>query len=292
MRNDICIIIPVYNRVELTLKCVMSLQNQTVTGFSIIVIDDGSTDDSLYLIRKQFPLVKVMHGNGNLWWAGATNAGINYAMTAGYNYIMCLNNDVEVANDFIEQILLAAEKKPDALIGAAGYNIKTGKLNYIGSTFNWKKGIIVDLLEKYPERKEQNLIMLTNFIGRGLLIPVKVFEKIGLFNNYDFPQGLADLDFTLMAHRAGFEIYCSTKSKVFAHSDLHTSKEYFEKYNLKNFYLYLTDIKGAGNIKFRWKFGMRNAPDGYKFYYSIVSISRCILGYIRRWSGDKKINRI
>ncbi len=128
MKNDICIIIPVYNRVELTLKCLMSLQNQTVTGFSVIVIDDGSTYNSLYLIREQFPLVKVMHGNGNLWWAGATNAGINYAMSAGYDYIMCLNNDVEVANDFIEQILLAAEKKPDALIGAAGYNIKTGKL--------------------------------------------------------------------------------------------------------------------------------------------------------------------
>ena len=71
--KQIYIIIPVHNRVNYTLKCLNSLVNQTYTIFSIILIDDGSTDNTSSIVSNKFPNVKILKGDGHLWWSGSVN---------------------------------------------------------------------------------------------------------------------------------------------------------------------------------------------------------------------------
>ena len=71
------IIIPVFNSRQITLNCLTLLHSQTYNKYSIIIVDDGSTDGTYQAIKEQFPNVTVLKGDGNLWWAGAVNFALN-----------------------------------------------------------------------------------------------------------------------------------------------------------------------------------------------------------------------
>ena len=116
----IYIIIPVHNRMEFTRQCLNSLTQQTYRKFKIIVIDDGSSDGTSDMIQKEFPEVVLLNGDGNLWWTGATNLGIEYVLEQADQdgYILTLNNDTVVRSDYIQTLLNSAAKYPRSLIGS------------------------------------------------------------------------------------------------------------------------------------------------------------------------------
>ena len=116
-KHSIYIIIPVHNRVEYTRSCLRSLYQQTMRGFEIIVIDDGSTDGTTEMIAAQFPDVVLLRGDGNLWWTRSINMGVEYALAQKPEYIITLNDDIILQVDFIEAMLRRAGRNPKALLG-------------------------------------------------------------------------------------------------------------------------------------------------------------------------------
>lgn len=66
------IIIPVHNRLNFTIDCLNSLKKQDIYNqFNLIVVDDGSTDGTSEYLKKNFPEVKILNGDGSLYWGGA-----------------------------------------------------------------------------------------------------------------------------------------------------------------------------------------------------------------------------
>ena len=118
--KNIFIIIPVHNRKDFTRNCLLSLRKQTFQNFTTVVIDDGSLDGTSEIIQKEFPEVILLHGDGNLWWAGATNLGVNYALENGTksDYILTMNDDTIIRPNYIETLLECASKHPRSLIGS------------------------------------------------------------------------------------------------------------------------------------------------------------------------------
>lgn len=97
----ISIIVPVYNTGEYLSRCLDSILNQTYKNIEVIIIDDGSTDDSLKIIReyaKRNSAIKYFTQN-NSGQATARNKGIKYA---DGEYIMFVDSDDYVSNDFCE----------------------------------------------------------------------------------------------------------------------------------------------------------------------------------------------
>ena len=68
-----------HNRIEFTRSSLTSLynqiDNQKIFSFTHIIVDDGSTDGTLDMISKEFPEVRVIKGDGNLYWAGGMRLG-------------------------------------------------------------------------------------------------------------------------------------------------------------------------------------------------------------------------
>src|SRR5690242_14112190 len=88
-----------------TLQCLHSLPPST--DYSILIVDNGSSDASPAAIRAQFPEIPILETKANLGYAGGNNAGIRWALQKPYEWILLLNNDTQVASDLIPRLLEA-----------------------------------------------------------------------------------------------------------------------------------------------------------------------------------------
>ena len=281
--SGIYIVIPVHNRVDYTINCLRSLRKQTSKGFNIIIVDDGSTDGTFDALGLEFPDVIYIPGDGTLWWSAAMNKGVRCALERKAEYIISLNNDTEVASDFIERLADSAVLHPEALLGAYTLDIDTRRPEYGGSRMNWQAHNI-RLLDIIPTEKRKGLHWVTHFPGRGLWIPAVVFKKIGLFDAETFPHTAADYDFTLRAAGRGFKIFCDYGAKLYSHVYASEDWQIRRNFSFKNYIRHITDIRGGGNLGVFFKFTMRHCPYKYRFRRVITGIIVRLGGYHLRWA--------
>jgi GT2 family glycosyltransferase len=220
----------------------------------------------------------VLNGDGNLFWTAAINMGIRHALDAGASYVITLNNDTVASEDFLEKMMHWAEKVPNSLFGAFDIDIRTKKPYYGGEIINWALCSSRYLLDELTEDQRVGIHKVSLFPGRGLLIPRNVFEKIGLFAEKELPHYLADYDFTQLARKKGFSIYCNYDAKLFTYPDEGGDRKFHEQKTFKNFYKHLFDIRGGGNLRNFTKYTFRNCPT------LLIPISLTI-GYLRRLTG-------
>lgn len=275
----IYIVIPVHNRKNFTKDCIESLKNQTYRSLRIIIVDDGSTDGTREMLETLFPDVIVLDGDGNLFWTKAINMGIRKALELGAKYILTLNNDTIATPDLLEKMMYWAERTPNALIGALDISFRTKKPYYGGEIVNWPLAKSRYLLDELKDDDRHGLHEVSLFPARGLLIPCYVFDKIGLFEEKKLPHYMADYDFTHMAIRNGFRVYCNYDAKLYTFPEEGGDYKIRKNAkNLRNYYHHLFNIKGGANLRNFTIYTFRNCPKRY------VLISLAI-GYLRRIGG-------
>lgn len=276
----IYIVIPVFNRKHFTQACLQSLQRGTNQQYKAIVVDDGSTDGTAEMLRQEFPEVLVLKTEGNLFWTASVNLGIRHALQSGASYVMTLNNDLEVAPDFIQNTYKWISTKPDAIIGALEMDAATREPAYGGEIIDFKTNSVRHVLQELPKDQQVGLHRVSQLPGRGLLIPKAVFEKIGLFDQDRFPHYVADYDFTHTALRHGFELYCNYDARLYTYPEESGERKNRQNKSIKNFYNHLFDIKGGGNLRDFTRFTLKNCPPPYIPYYLANGYARRIIGYL------------
>lgn len=119
MRN-IAVIIVNWNGKKYLKDCFDSLATQTNKSFKVVFVDNGSKDDSVDFVRKnyleaEFPSLDIIQLKKNTGFCFGYNTGIKKALEdAGIKYIITLNNDTKLDEKFIEEIVKCAEKYPGA----------------------------------------------------------------------------------------------------------------------------------------------------------------------------------
>src|SRR6266702_5280110 len=113
--NVVCILLN-WNGWQDTVECLDALKECTYPSLTVIVVDNGSTNDSVARIRAAHPDVLLLESGKNLGFAGGNNIGIRYAMAQGAVYVWLLNNDTEPAPDALSA--LVAKALTDRRIGA------------------------------------------------------------------------------------------------------------------------------------------------------------------------------
>jgi GT2 family glycosyltransferase len=274
----VCVVIPVHNRKSFTRDCIESLYSQTLQADKIIVVDDGSTDGTREMLCKQFPQVRVVIGDGNLFWTASINKGIRLALELGADHILTMNNDTVASISFLEKMMEGAKLKPHALIGALDVDASNNRPYYGGEIINWKWSRSTYLLSVIPPEAQSGLYPVSLFPGRGLLIPRKVFTTIGLFEEKKLPHYMADYDFTHRARKYGFSIYCNYDAVLYTYPQEGGDHKIRERKTLRNYFKHLFDKKGGGNLKNFTVYTFRNCP----LQYIVPSL---ITGYARRLGG-------
>lgn len=209
-------VVPIHNGREATIDFLTSLQTVTYPNLKVVVVDDGSTDDSAKAIAEGFPEVTMIRGDGSLWWSGATNAGIKYALTMGADYVLTINNDNVVEPDFIEPLVATACNTPRSMVTSTMYDHDDRSFIFsFGGIINWSLGEIRD---RNNRRDKLDLSQATDcdwLHGSSTLIPVSAFREIGLFDQESCPQYQGDAEFSLRAKQHGYRLLVEPKSLVY-----------------------------------------------------------------------------
>lgn len=272
------VVIPVFNRRQYTRDCLLSLHEQTQTNFRIVVVDDGSTDGTDRMLAEEFPEVEVVTGDGNLFWTAGVNSGIRRALALGATRVMTMNNDVLALPDFIEQMLASAERHPTALLGAFELDVATGQPVYGGERLDWRTNTRHDLLAELAPAERCGLHPVSFLPGRGLLIPLAVIQAIGVFDEKRLPHYLADFDYTSVARRHGFPVFCNYAARLSTYPEESGQEQTRSQRSVRGYLEHLFGIRGGGNLRNFTHFSLKNCPKPYLPYFLIN-------GYIRRLGG-------
>lgn len=282
MKLWICI--PVHNRLQLTLACLESLHKQDYKGCQIIVCDDGSTDSTAEEIARCYPETVVIRGDGNLWWTGATNRCVEYALAraSDQDCVITLNNDLEVRPDYLRRLAEAAERYPRSLITSVVYDVRNGQRVSAGYRQSWLTGSATAInpdVDRLPN--DPDVARLTHASGRGTLIPVSAFRSIGLFDEKHLPHYGADYDFSYQARRAGFGVYVCLSAGVYSHISETGMTTVRSSTFWRGLYQYLTSRKSPANLSVRWWFAVRNCPKWLLPSYLVIDLARITGSYLK-----------
>jgi len=248
------------------------LYKQNYSNFKIIIIDDGSTDGTADMIRKLYPEVVIINGNGNLWWTKATNIGVDYALKDKAEYILTLNNDVIPYHDYLLNMILALEDETNSIIGSFAIDVYTGKPLYGGEIINWKSAKSTYIIDSLEIEQMKGLHEVNCLPGRGMLIPSHIFYKIGLFDEIHLKHYLADFDFSSRAFHNGYKLYCNHDAKLKIYPEESGAAANLRNKSIKSFLSHIWGRKGAGNIKDLFYFGINNCPRKYILLFIPIGI--------------------
>ncbi len=109
--EQITVVIPNYNGMKFLKPCLDALGRQTMTDFETIVVDDGSTDESVAFLQRAYPRVHVLPLEENGGFCKAANAGVRAARS---EYVILLNNDTVPETRFVEALYQGIRERPDA----------------------------------------------------------------------------------------------------------------------------------------------------------------------------------
>jgi hypothetical protein len=136
--NRICTILVNWNGKKDTLECLDSLAKTDYPKMVTVVVDNGSTDDSVQAIRAAHPQVPVFELKENLGFAGGNNEAISWALRKSFDWILLLNNDTIVAPNLFTALLQTAQEQPNAKIfGAKIFRYHDPKrIDHLGGRWN------------------------------------------------------------------------------------------------------------------------------------------------------------
>jgi N-acetylglucosaminyl-diphospho-decaprenol L-rhamnosyltransferase len=281
----IYIVIPVYNRKTLVERFLDRLNEQTFRDFTVIVVDDGSTDGTAALIVEKFPDVHVLRGDGNLWWTGAINLGIRHAMlhAVADDAILVINDDVEVDPDYLGFLYRLWQSMPDTLIGSVLVDINDpDRIVCGGPRVNWWTAKMWHLntgrrLSEFGKDYHADVSWLT---GRGTLIPIGVFREIGLYNEKHFQQ-CGDTELPARAKNRGYRLILSYGAVV-KHTDL-TGINHECSYSLRDLKKYFFGVKSYFRLKDRVFFAYNTARNPAAFVcFLVCDLARITMHFLRR----------
>lgn len=222
MNDKIYVLMPVHNRVESTRCMIECLQAQTLRGsMCIIVVDDGSTDGTAEYLSSCDNLI-VLKGGGSLWWGGSIDLAMRYAMSRALpaDWVLLVNNDIEIRNNFVQSLLETALRNPKSAIGSVVRDRNNGKLLSVGPIIDAKRMIIKDWVEIIKNLSPEIRVCKVDALsGRGVLFPVAGLVAAGGMRPGFLPHYFADYELSLRIKSSGWSLIVDLETAVFSENN-------------------------------------------------------------------------
>ncbi len=241
--SDAWVVVPNWNGEDIIAECLNSLQAQSHPS-TIVVVDNGSADQSIKIIETDFPDVVLIKNPVNLGFSGGVNTGIRYALERGADTVALFNNDAVADKDWLKHLSEALEDDP--VVGIA-----TGKLLRMSGQYLDSTGQLYSVWgAPFPRGRNQkdegqfdSQTRVFGATGGATLYRATMLQEIGIFDERFFAY-YEDDDISFRARLVGWEIeyvpaatalhhVSATSSKLGSFTRYHATKNIMMTY-LKN----------------------------------------------------------
>ena len=223
----LAVLITSHNRRDATLGCLSRLLPQLGEEGVVYLVDDGSTDGTGSKIRAGYPAVRVIDGNGSLYWAKGMRKAWEAAIAErdDWDWFLWLNDDTELNDDAVQKLIAAND----------------GGRIVVGDLANSKGEVVYGL-------RKGGL-----FTGNCVLVPRKVYERLGMICGA-YSHAWADSDYAMQAKRAGIEV---VSAGVIGHAEGHPNRPSLKGLSLRERIGMLRNPKGW-NLHDLWLYRRRS----------------------------------
>lgn len=189
-----------------TARCVESLQHLDYQNIRLMLIDNGSTDNSPLRLRRLLPGVEILENGVNLGFGGGNNIGIRLAAERSADYVWLVNNDTVADARALSVMVKVAERNPNVgAVGSVLYSmIEPNKIQtWGGGKVNLWTGII----------RHIGITHVDYITGASMLIRATALKEVGLFDE-DFFLYWEDTDLCFRLRRAGWKLAVASDSML------------------------------------------------------------------------------
>lgn len=205
---SIFVILVNWNRPQDTLECIRSIQLSDCPNVTTVVVDNGSKDDSLSLLKQVGDKIVLIESDQNLGFTGGNNLGIKYAMEQNADYVFLFNNDALIAPDALSKMMAVAEgdKKVGMVAPKILYHPERGRIWSAGTKYyEWCMTTRLTGYTQVDVGQYDDECDLPFAVGCAMLIKKELLNKIGLLVDEIFATG-EDVDYGLRTLEQGYRI--------------------------------------------------------------------------------------
>jgi len=191
-----------------TVRCWESLQRLDYPSYEVIVVDNGSGDDSESQLRERCRGSRVIQSGDNLGFSGGCNRGIRAALERGAEFVWLLNNDATATPDALKRMVAAALADDSVgCVGCVHYSIDDPE-----QVRTWGGGRISLLTGRSVQLRAPGA---PDYIsGASMLIPRRAIERVGLLDEESFFMYWEDADYCFRVRAAGMHLAVAADANI------------------------------------------------------------------------------
>jgi GT2 family glycosyltransferase len=284
------VVIPVHGGLPLTIRCLESLRECDPMPVMVVIVDDGSPDETASHLATHFRDVHVVHGDGNLWWGGATNLGCNYAIERGARNLILLNNDnVALSQNLLRELARLVDERGGCVGATTLIEDSDGRRKIFGSggMLDWKgHGTLLRRSDEWF-RDSDSVDECEWLPGMALAFEADLFRRLGGIDASAFPQSRGDADFTLRARRRGY--LCSVSSACWVVNDrTQTPFGFDRRLTLSDFFRGLAIRNSNYQLRTTLRFFVRHCPRRWL----IPGLAGFYARYLYAWLKTQRVRSV
>jgi len=237
----VIIVILNWNNWQDTIECLESVNKSEYPNFVVIIVDNGSTNNSVKEIRRKFNNATILETGENFGFGVGVNYGIKYAIDNQADFILLLNNDAIVSKTAVTELVNRISR--DERIGLIG-----GKILFLeGKNKIWDAGgrikkitkMTFEFGDKKSDDGKYNTEREVDFLSACcLLIRKEVIEQIGWFDP-DYFMYYEDTDFCVRAKQHSYKIIYWPQAVIWHKVGGASNKSFMDYYRMRNYLLFL-----------------------------------------------------
>jgi GT2 family glycosyltransferase len=203
-----------WQQAGITLECVEALRAMQAPGLDILVIDNGSADDSAAIFKENQIDFRLLALPENLGFAAGINKGLQMALDEGYDYALMVNNDAFAAPDMMAELLAEAAPDIGLLSPKIYYESEPERIWFANGV---RQSLTLDLRDTGqgeldgPQWKDSRDV--DYLLGTCLLVNLPAVRQVGLLDERFFFY-FEDLDWSLRLRQAGFRLRLAAKAHL------------------------------------------------------------------------------